>query len=184
MESIQRAEFPVTTYQLAEQYQVGQPLALHNMHSWWVRILRAFSHVLLGAVICMIFFMLILFAILLSQVIEGQIANLPLRLMVGLPGIITGLIACIGCLIMRNIIARRIPTSFLVYTGGLLEIRPKEVDVTHWDEVIEILQVSRLGEKKRYTFSRINRKPLFFGEAFEDIEGLANLVRQQIKKYQ
>jgi hypothetical protein len=64
----------------------------------------------------------------------------------------------------------------------VLEIRPKGVDVTRWNEVKGTLRGSEVEGRKRYKLSRVNRKPLVFGEAFEDLEGLADLVKQQIAR--
>jgi hypothetical protein len=44
------------------------------------------------------------------------------------------------------------------------------------------LRGSEVEGRKRYKLSRVNRKPLVFGEAFEDLEGLADLVKQQIAR--
>lgn len=86
-------------------------------------------------------------------------------------------------MIFRNIIAQQVPASFLVCTEGLLKMDPKQVDVTHWDEIKEPLQGTGVGKSKRYQINRINRKPLVFGDNFEGAEGLADLIRQQIQAH-
>ncbi len=184
LEPEQRAKFSSLTYQLAEQYHVGLPLALYNMQPQWIRIFQVLRRVLLGVVIGTVLFLLIVVVLFSYQylvVFAGQIPDLHARLLLSLPGTVNGLLGCIACMIFRNIIAQQVPASFLVCTEGALKIYPKQVDVTRWDEVKEPLQGPGLGKKKRYDLYRINRKPLFFGENFEDVEGLANLVRQQIE---
>ncbi len=52
--------------------------------------------------------------------------------------------------------------------------------VQFWEEVTALRSVQETTKRKKYMLSRINRKSLVFGEAFEDLEGLADLVRQHI----
>ncbi len=185
MEPGQRAELPMTTYYLAEHYRVGQPLALYSMHPWWVRFCFVCRQVLLGAVICAVLFVLVVVALSLSQYLtEGRVQgeDLQWRFILALPGFIGGLIGGVEAMLLRYIIGQKVPTSLLLCTEGLLAIHPKEVDVTHWNEVRGGLQGPGFGKKKRYTLERLNRKPLLFGEAFEDLEGLADLIRQYTQK--
>ncbi len=175
MESVQRTEL----------YQVGQLLALYNMQPWWIRFCRVIRRVLLGIVIFVVFFLLVIVALFLYQyliVFDGQVPDLQERLILSLPGFISDLLSCVGCMIVRNMFAQRVPASLLVCTEGLLEVRPKQIDVTRWDEIRGTLQGPGLAKRKSYKLHRIKRKPLLFGENFEDVEGLASLVRQQIQK--
>jgi len=185
LEPRQKAELPMTTYQLAEQYRVGLPIALYNMQTWWIRFCQVIRRVLLGIVICAVLFLLVVVALFLYQyliVFDGQVPDLQERLLLSLPGTIIGLFGCVECMMVRYMLAQRVPASLLVCTDGLLEIRPKEVNVTRWDEVKGTLQGPGLAKRKSYKLHRSKRKPLLFGENFEDVEGLADLVRQQIQK--
>jgi hypothetical protein len=188
LEPGERAELSVTTYQLAEQYRVGSPIALYNMQLRWVRFWQVFRRILLGMVICEVLFFVVVVALFFYQyliVFGGQIPDLQERLLLSFPGFFNGLLSGVFCMISRDIIAKGVPASFLVCTEGLLEIHPKQVDVTRWDEVREVrgpLPEPGLGKRKSYKLYRINRKPLVFGEAFEDIESLADLIRQQLPK--
>ncbi len=182
MESGQRVKFPLAMEQLAEQYRVGQPLALYNMHPRWLHFWKVFRHGLLGMVIFVAIVLLVSQTIFLHQLFTGQIPYLQTRLILDLTGTSIGLMGCVTWLSMRHMIAQSLPTSILVCTEGLLEIRPKGVEVTRWDEVKWLHQETRLGKKKHYTLYRIKRKPFSFGEIFEDVEGLADLVSQYTQK--
>jgi hypothetical protein len=187
LEPGQRAELSMATYQLAEQYRVGSPIALYNMQLRWVRFWQVFRRILLGMVICAVLYVLVVVALFFYQyliVFGGHIPDLQERLIWSLPGIVSTLITFFWCMMIRNTIVQMIPASFLVCTEGLLEIRPKQVDVTRWDEVRGTLHGPGLAKRKSYKLYRINRKPLVFGEAFEDIESLADLIRQQLPKGQ
>lgn len=187
MEPGQRSEFSPTTCQLAEQYRMGKPIALYNMQLRWIRFYQMLRRVLLGTVVGAILFLVVVIALFFSEyliVFAGHVPDLQERLLLSLPGTIIGLLGCGECLVMREMIARRVPAAFLVCTEGLLEIRPGQVDVTRWDEIRGPLQESRAGKRKRYKLSRTNRKPLLFGETFEDTKGLADLIRQQFLKKQ
>ena len=187
LEPGERAELSMTTYQLAEQYRVGSPIALYNMQLWWVRCCQVIQRILLGTVICAVLFVLVALALFFYQyliVFGGHIPDLQERLLLSLPGTINGLLGCVGCMIARDIIAKRVPASFLVCTEGLLKILPKQVDVTRWDEVRGTLHGPGLAKRKSYKLYRKNRKPLVFGEVFEDMESLTNLIRQQLPKGQ
>jgi len=182
---MQRIELPLAMYQLSEQYHAGSPIALYNMQPQWVHLYQTIRRVLLGIVICAIVFMLVGIALFFYQyliVFAGKIPDLEERLILSLPGIIIGLFGCGACITIREIITQKIPTSLLVCTEGLLEIHPKQVDVTRWDEVSEPLQEIGLGKRRNYKLYRKDRKPLFLGETFENLESLINLVRQQILK--
>lgn len=157
MELGHNAELSMTTCQLAEQYQVGQPLGFYHMHPWWIRSCRIIMHVLLSVAIIVLLFVLILLAIFFYQYLtlpEDQLVDLRWRLLFALPGLTIGLVGCAAFLMLRQIFAQRIPTSLLVCTEGILEIRPKTVDVTRWDEVKGTLQGPGMGEKRRYTLVR------------------------------
>jgi len=184
LESGQRAQFSTQTHQLAEQYHMGSPIGLYNMQPRWIRIYQMLQRVLLGVVICTALFLLTIAIFFFYQYLlafANQIPDISEKLMLSLPGIVTGLIGCIGCIIMRNIIAQRVPASFLVCTEGLLEMYPGQIVVTRWAEVEELLQGFR-SKKKVYQLIRKNRKPLFFTEVFENLEDLADLVNQHIKR--
>ncbi|MBA2677071.1 MAG: hypothetical protein H0U76_01525 [Ktedonobacteraceae bacterium] len=181
MEPGPKAELPSTAYHLAERYRVGQPLALYTMHPWWVRFCAVCRQILLGVVICAVLFVLVVVALFLFQYLIGvfdQGDELQSRLTFGLPGIIIGLMGCVEAMVMRSMIGQKVPISLLLCTEGLLAIHPKKVEVTHWNEVRGDLQGPGFGKKKRYTLQRLNRKPLLLNEAFEDLEGLVDLVRQ------
>ncbi len=198
MEAERRTELPFATDQLVEQFQLGQPLALYNMHLQWIRFCQVIKQVLLGIIICMILFTLVLMTIFLYQyltlltqhpanlpdriVLADQFADLRWRFIISTPALITSLLGCVGCMIGRYMIAQNIPVTLLVCTEGLLEMRPKEVAITHWNEIRGMLKESGSGKRKSYQLARINRKPILFSEVFEDLEGLVNLVRQQINK--
>lgn len=185
MEPRQRVRLSIATYHLAEQYHLGLPSALYNMQPWWIRFYQIIGRVLLGTVICAVLFLVVVVALSFYQylvVFGGQVPDLQERLILSLPGTFIGVFGCIGCMVIRSMIAQRVPVSLLVCTEGLLEIRPQQVDVTRWEEVRGFLQGPKLGKKKRYQLNRINRKPLLFGETFESIEELANLVRQYTQK--
>src|SRR3981081_3855767 len=63
LEPGQRAELSMTTYQLAEQYRVGSPIALYNMQPWWIHFYQVIRRVLLGTVICAVLFVLVVVAL-------------------------------------------------------------------------------------------------------------------------
>lgn len=177
----------MTTYQLAEQYHAGSPIALYNMQPWWIHFYQVIRRILLGTVICAMLFIIVMVALFFYQylvVFGSQIPDLQERLILSLPGIVIGLLGCGACLIFRNIIAQKVPASFLVCTDGLLEIHPKQVDVTRWDEMRGPLQELGLGKRKSYKLYRKNREPLVFGETFEGIESLVDLIKQQFLKEQ
>lgn len=182
LESEQRATASSLTYQLAEQYHMGLPIELYHMQPQWIRFCRVIQSVVLGAVICVALFLLIIIIFFFYQyliVYAGHIPDLQTRLTLGLPGVISGSIGGIGCLLIRNTITQRVPASLLICTEGLLEIYPKRVVVTRWNEVNGLSRGLKSGKRKVYQLSRIKRKPLIFGEAFENVEDLVNLISQQ-----
>ncbi|GCE12015.1 DUF6585 family protein [Tengunoibacter tsumagoiensis] len=179
MEPGQQNDLSMTTHDLAEQYQVGQPLARYTMFPQWIRFWQVYRRLLLDFIIFSILIALAIVLLFLAPLFQGQIGDLQFRLLLGLAGIISGLIGCVNWLLKRNMIAQSIPTSLLVCTKGLLAISLKAVDVTLWDEVIGTLQIET-GKRKRYKLQRINRKPLTFHDAYEDSEALVDLIRQQL----
>jgi hypothetical protein len=178
VEAGSKAELPATTYHLAEQYHVGQPLALHTMRPGWKRFWLVFANILLGAAICAVLGLLANVAFFLFQEIEGQDPD-ELLMLVSVTLILLG---CAACMVYRGLIVRNAPVSLLVCTEGMLKIRPKEVDVTRWDEVRGTLHELRLEGRMIYRLDRINRKPIRFGEVFENMEDLVNVVRQQLQR--
>jgi hypothetical protein len=56
--------------------------------------------------------------------------------------------------------------------------------VIRWNEERGLPQEPGLGKRKSYKLYRKKRKPLVFGEVFEDMESLTNLIRQQLPKGQ
>lgn len=182
LEAGHRADLLMRIYQLAEQYHVGSPLELYNMQPTWIHFCQMLRRVLLGAAICMMLFIVVVIALFLYQyfiVYRGQMPDLQERVILGLPGIIIGLLGSSICLMIRAIIVQIIPASLLICTEGLLEIRPNQIRVTFWNEVNGSLQECRSGTRRSYKLYRINRKPLLFGENFENIEELASLIKQR-----
>lgn len=186
MEAKQRTELSTIPSQLAEQHRVGSPIALYQMQPWWIHFYQVVRRVLLGTVLCAVLFLLVVVALFFYQyliVFGGHIPDLQERLMLSLPGTVIGLLGCGACLLIRDLIAQKVPASFLVCTEGLLEIHPKQVDVTRWNEIRGPLQESGSGTKKSYKLHRKSHKPLLFGETFEDAESLADLIRQRIQMH-
>lgn len=177
-------DLPFTTYRLAEQYQIGQLLALYRMHPWWVRFCRIITHILLILAIGVVLFLLMLLALFLFFILHNQTLDWRGKTFLALPGLICGFMGVVGSLIARNMITRKIPATLLVCTEGLLMLYPKTIDVTYWSEVRGILQGSEPGESKKYKLNRLRRKPLLIGKAFENTDGLADLIRQQMLKMQ
>lgn len=185
MEPRQRKELSVTSYHLAEQYRIGLPIAFYDMRPEWIRFFQVIRCVLLSAIIGAVLFFLAIITLFFYQylvVFNHQIPGLEEKLILSFPGTIIGLIGCIECIVVRSMLIRRVPASILVCTEGLLEILPKEVDVTRWDEIQGPLQEPGLEKRKHYKLYRKNRKPLFFGDSFEDVEDLAGLVRQYVRE--
>lgn len=198
MEAEPGAELPLITYQLAEQYQLGQPLALFTMPPRWVHSFQIIKCALLCLVIGLALYVLVFDALFLSQYLilfshppsnvaeqirlQEQVADLSWRFMLSLPGMIIAMIGCIAFILVRSMLVRELPASLLVCSEGLLEIRPGETGVTRWNEVRGTLQETPLRKSKKYKLDRINRKSLTFGESFEDVERLAGLIRQHIQK--
>jgi hypothetical protein len=169
--------------QLAEQYHMGSPIELYPMKSWVIHFYQVVRRMLLGTVICALLFLMGIVALFFYQylmVFGGHIPDLGDRLLFGLPGITIGLLGCGTCLLASKVIAQKIPTSLLVCTEGLLELSPKQVHVTHWSEIKKPLLEYKKGKRKVYTIYRSPRNPLIFSEAFEDAEGLADLIRQRM----
>lgn len=74
-----------------------------------------------------------------------------------LKGIFFSILYVVFDIFLQNAIKHYIPTSFLVCSEGLLTIRPKGVEVTRWNEVNGIYNVSTSSERK-YMLKLINRK--------------------------
>jgi hypothetical protein len=183
MESRQEVEHPRIMDQLAEQHQVGQPLALYNIHPQWKRTINLINRFSLIITVCAVLFVLVVFSIFFYQVIENQIVDVQGRLLMSLPGTIVGLLGCGQLMFARYMITQWLPISCLVCTEGLLVISRKKVEVTHWNEVRGFLEVPGSGKRKSYRLYRINRKLLTFSNIYEDTDGLADLVRQHAPQH-
>lgn len=185
MELRQEIEFPRRMYQLAEQHNVGQPLALYNIRPMWKRYLNLINYFLLTLVICGVLFVLIGFAIFFYQFIEHQIVNIEWDLQMTLFGAFMGLFGCVFVMFIRYMLTQRVPISCLVCTEGLLTISQKKVEeITQWNEVRGLLKVPGFGKRKSYMLSRINRDSITFSNIYEDMDGLIDHVRQHIPQQQ
>lgn len=184
MEARHRADLLLRSYQLAEQYHVGSPLELYHMQPRWIHFCQMLRRVCLGAALCMMLLIVVVLGLFLYQYViiyRGQMPDLQERFLLGFPGIMMGGLGSGIGLVMREVIARRVPTSLLICTEGFLEIRPNQISVTFWNEVKGSLQEYRSGTRRSYKLYRINRKPLLFGENFENLEELASLIKQRIE---
>lgn len=192
MDSEQMRGLPVAMYQLAEQHQAGQPLALYNTHVFMLRLIRLYKIICYIAITACIFAFVAEFITLLLSVTQLQILHShdPLEeqriylqniVINNLFPLVLSLIVGIGIVVNIRMVARYFPTSILACTEGLLMICPKEVEVTRWDEITSILSIPGITRRKSYMLSRINRKPLTLGTALEDVEGLIDLIKQHIE---
>lgn len=196
---VQSGQPPVISteaFQLAEEYQVGQPLACHTTRLQVLRTYKWYSRIMLIGAMGLFLIGLIILLVTLSHLLllnsqhpidfsealkrDTQISYLRNQLIEDLIPVLLGFIYGVGAIVQIRLIAHGFPASVFVCTEGFLLVRPQKVDVTRWNEVTDFQRVPGT-RKKKYRLNRINRKPLFFGEALEDVEGLAGLIRQQSK---
>lgn len=193
MELKQTEELPVSMYRMAEQYQIGKPVALYNMRPLALRLYRILDRFMWGSFFFVVLFLLVLFGLFFYQylplllqnptsiaertLLEDQVLEMRLRVLLALPGVFIGCMSWVMFVIQRRMITQAYPMSFLVGMEGMLRICPKEIDVTRWDEVTYLVKMS----KESYLLGRVKRKSLEFGNALEDVDGLADLVGQFVK---
>lgn len=199
MDAEHQTTLPSRMDHLAELYQMGQPLAVFNTQPRLQRYYRLEKQLLLGFVILTAFCMLLVLFLYAYQYIvlvvqkptdaadmsayEQQFStwqsNFFISMLISFP---SGLMGCASMLWRRHIVAWEVPVSFLLCTSGIVEIRPKGISLTRWEEVKSSLLEFRDLRTKEYRFLRIHRKPFTFGSALEDAEGMAVLIKQYIKK--
>lgn len=186
----------IEAYQLVEEYQVGLPLALYNMRPKALRIYKWYSRIMLVGGFGLLLEGVIGALVTLYQLLplssqhptgpygalelDEQISHLQNQLIEDLIPLMLGFMYSVGAIVQKRIIARGLPVYVLVCTEGLLRVDPKKVDVTRWEEVTGFYKMPGT-RKKSYRLMRLGRKTLSFGEALEDVEGLADLIRRQIK---
>ncbi|MBA2681765.1 MAG: hypothetical protein H0U76_25640 [Ktedonobacteraceae bacterium] len=189
-------ELPPETYQWGEDYELGCPLAVYNTRERVLRRYKMLNRLMLGTAIGV--FLIGLMAVLVyayqlqllksqhpltihdALLLQTQTFHIQDALIESLIPLFLGFLYAVGALVQMRIVARGLPASLLVYTGGLLEVCPKKVDVTRWEDVTGLLRVPGMKKRKSYRLSRRHRKALIFGEALEDVEGLVNQIRQYI----
>lgn len=190
----QAINIPIEAYQLVESYQLGLPLALHNTRPQMLRRYIIPNRVMLcvGIFTFLVGLAFVLIDVYQLQVlnsqhpvnpynaitIEEQISQIQNHLVEALLPLVLGFIYGMGALIQMRIVAHSLPAYILVCTHGLLKVQPKKVDVTRWEEVTGFLKMP--GRAEKYMLARKKRKSIIFANGLEDVEGLANLIKQYL----
>lgn len=176
-------EIPDEASHLALTHQLGQPIAFYRFPLFWLRLClyvpRAFLFIALCLFVLRLSLDIMWFVQLQTVHDEEQMLTLQNNLIVGLFAALFMAPLLIGFLVyVIRTLSRTIPRYLLVCREGLLCVFPKGTDVTRWSEVTGVFKPAR----RHYRLLRAERKPLSFGYPLENVEGLADLVKQYIKK--
>lgn len=178
---IMEKQIPEEAYSLAQDYQLGQPLAIYRLPLYWLNILSKVPIILLVVVIGLFILDLVLeiLGVLQLQVEtnEEQLTAIQNKLIVGFFTIFFALAVIALFLTAIQTLRHIFPKYVLICSHGLICVGLREIDVTRWEEVDGLFRTS----KRHYRLLRSERNPLSFGYPLEQVEELAHLIRQYIQ---